>query len=240
MIHPMLEENFSFSSYDMIKAIQRIAKVAHLREADRSHANWGEGGPSAYQSAFRTLYGWEVFVFDLAGMSLEKTAERFLRWSGLPHNGHLIYVAPTFSRSFISDLQDTQGAAPVSFIRIVENSDGFEMFDEAMAAPDQPEDDDLDRLLMNQRRPSIPRELRDARDQFEALLVPALMQDMSPPEARVQATILRTQFENVAAARGAREARDQLKSQILRGGLGEAFTDDEVARILNMLRESPT
>mgnify|MGYP001072024395 CR=1 FL=1 len=99
-------------------------------------------------------------------------------------------------------------------------------------------DEELEKILMRQYRPSIPHELAEAREKFEEFLVPALLKDMSPPEARVQATILRTQFENVAAARGEREGRERLRRQLLSGGLEELFSDEEIGKILRITSEN--
>jgi hypothetical protein len=57
-----------------------------------------------------------------------------------------------------------------------------------MDAPDQSEDERLEKLLMAQKRPARPQNLRSARELVEGYVAEALKKDMSPPEARVEAT----------------------------------------------------
>ncbi|MBD3004812.1 hypothetical protein [Streptomyces sp. 5-10] len=189
MTHPMLEEGFSFTSYNLDGAVKEAAKIAGLPDVYRGYPLYTEGGPDAYQMGYDTSRGQETFVFDLAGMSLEGTADRFLLWSGAEADrDRLVYIAPSFTRSFMDDLRKRRGKNPVHFLRIPENSTGFEVFDEAMAAPDQPEDDSgLEQALAAQRRPEKPRTLEEAREMVENYVAKALERDMSPPEASIEA-----------------------------------------------------
>jgi hypothetical protein len=212
MAHPRFEDSFSFSSYDRDKALQtwlsqwregRKISLEYLDEAiensaevvgfpdfwrTRSSSDFSEWGPAAYQIGFESNHGKEVFVFDLAGMSLEKTADRFLLWSAPGDEAVIVYVAPSYTKNFMQDLRQQRGNIPVHFLYTPENSTGFEIFTDDMGAPDQPEDKGLEKLLMAQKRPVRPQNLRDSRELVEGYVAEALEKDMSPPEARVEAT----------------------------------------------------
>ncbi|MER6605869.1 hypothetical protein ABT282_08110 [Streptomyces sp. NPDC000927] len=209
MRHPMLEDGFKLISYDLDQAVERIAETAGLPEAERSHPWYAEGGPAARQLGYHAPDMEETFVFDLAGMSLENTADRFLLWSGEDPEGssRLVYVASSFTASFMKDLRARRPGAEIHFLHIPENSEGFEVFTDKMAASDQPGDDALDNLLMQQKRPMRPSDLKSARELVEGYVAKALERDMSPPEARVEATRVCAWLEAYAREAGRLEVQ---------------------------------
>jgi hypothetical protein len=212
MAHPMLEDDFSFTSCDLDDAVAKAVAAAGLPSVDRSGSSYREGGPAAYQIGYLTPHGEEVFIFDLAGMSLEKDALRFLLWSGLSDTDVLIYVAPSFTQSFMSELRRQRGDQPVHFLYIPEDSTGFEVFSDSMGAPDQPGDDNLDRLLAKQDRPEKPSSLEEARETVECYVTKTLERDMSPPEARVEATRVGAWLERFAREAGRADAEADRKA----------------------------